>query len=452
MMNTPSPASMAEAATAVVRRLRDAGFEALWAGGCVRDRIMGRAAKDIDIATSARPDDVIGLFENTHAFGKAFGVVQVLHDDHPFEVATFRKDIGSRDGRHPDAVTFTSAEEDARRRDFTINGLFFDPIDGRIIDYVGGQDDIARRVVRTIGDAHDRFAEDYLRMLRAVRFSSTLQFELDADAQAAIRALAPRIAQVSAERIAQELTRLLTESPAAGDGVRLLERTGLLKEVLPEVTRMIGCQQPPEFHPEGDVFEHTLIMLNGMADPTPLLAWSVLLHDVGKPPTFQLAKEKDGSERIRFNDHDNVGAGIAEQILQRLRMPNELVEGVKHCVANHMRFIHVQEMRKATLRRLVGAPDFATELELHRLDCQSSHGMLDNYAFLKAFSEELKHEPVLPPRWITGADVMALGIKEGPDVGRWLKVAYDAQLEGRCPTRDDLLAWLRTEIGGGNSA
>ena len=430
----------------VVRRLRDAGYEAYWAGGCVRDMIMGRVPKDYDIATSARPDDVLGLFDKTRELGKAFGVVQVHAGEFVFEIATFRKDLGSLDGRHPEAVQFSSAEEDARRRDFTINGLFFDPIEEKVIDFVDGQRDIAAKVIRAIGSPEERFAEDYLRMLRAVRFTSTLQFTLDEEAKAAIRKLATHITKISAERIQVELTRLLTESPAAGQGVRLLHEVGLLEILLPEFARTIGCQQPPEFHPEGDVFEHTLIMLDGMKNPTPLLAWSVLLHDVGKPPTFQVTREKDGSERIRFSDHDNVGADMAEQILQRLRMSNDLIEGVKHCVANHMRFIHVKEMRKATLRRMVGAPDFATELELHRLDCSSSHGMLDNYEFLTHFSEEMRNEPVLPQRWITGADVMAMGLPEGPEIGRWLKTAYDAQLEGRFATREELLAWLKTEI------
>jgi len=441
-----STSSIREHAAGVVRTLAKAGYEAYWAGGCVRDTIMGRTPKDYDIATRARPDDVLKLFTKTREVGKAFGVVQVHSGDFMFDVATFRRDVGTQDGRHPDHVEFCAAEEDAKRRDFTINGLFYDPMRDQVIDFVGGVDDIRGKLVRSIGSPDERFAEDFLRMLRAVRFASTLQFELDPPAADAIRRLASNITRVSPERIQQELTRILVESPAAGQGVRMLQDTGLLPVILPEISAMIGVEQPPEFHPEGDVFVHTMMMLDAMKERTPELAYSVLFHDVAKPPTFTRGIEPDGRERIRFTGHDTMGAEMTEQIMKRLRFSNELTEAVKFCVGNHMRFIAVPEMRKATLRRLVGAPTFPTELELHRLDCSSSHGDLSNYLLLTQFFEEMKNEPVLPEPWISGSDIMALGIPEGREIGRWKKAAYDAQLEGRFPSREELLPWLEREI------
>ena len=444
--------SIREHAAGVVRTLVKSGYEAYWAGGCVRDTIMGRTPKDFDIATSARPDDVLKLFTKTREVGKAFGVVQVHSGDFMFDVATFRRDAGVQDGRHPERVEFCAAEEDARRRDFTINGLFYDPMRDQVIDFVGGVDDIRRKLVRSIGSPDERFAEDFLRMLRAVRFASTLQFDLDPAAADAIRRLAPNIARISPERIQQELTRILVESPAAGQGVRLLQDTGLLPVILPEISAMIGVEQPPEFHPEGDVFVHTMMMLDAMKERTPELAYAVLFHDVAKPPTFTRGIEPDGRERIRFTGHDTMGAEMTGEIMKRLHFSNDLTEAVKFCVGNHMRFIAVPEMRKSTLRRLVGAPTFPTELELHRLDCSSSHGDLSNYLLLTQFFEEMKNEPVLPEPWISGQDVMALGIPEGREVGRWKKVAYDAQLEGRFASREELLSWLQGELAKAGAA
>lgn len=435
-----------EKALGIARRLADAGHRALLAGGCVRDMLMQRPAKDFDIATSATPDQVEALFAHTHALGKAFGVIQVLVDGSPFEVATFRSDLAYVDGRRPEGVVFSSPELDAQRRDFTVNGLFYDPLTGRVIDHVGGQDDLKRRVIRAIGAPRQRFAEDFLRMLRAARFASTLEFEIDPETAAAVRALAPEITMISAERIAQELTRLLTESPRAGRGVRLLHDLGLLQQVLPEIPPMIGCEQPPQFHPEGDVFVHTMLMLDALEKPSPLLAWSVLLHDVGKPPTFAVTREPDGSDRIRFNNHAEVGARMAEDILRRLRMSNELTDAVVHCVRNHMRFGDAGRMKESTLRKLVGAPTFATELELHRIDCLSSHADTSNVDLLKAFVEKIRNEPVLPKPWLGGRDLIAMGLTPGPEFSRWLQLAYDAQLESRFPDRNALFDWLRTEI------
>lgn len=435
-----------EKAKGVVRRLADAGHRALFAGGCVRDMLMGRALKDFDIATSATPDQVEALFENTHAFGKSFGVIQVLIGETPFEVATFRTDLAYTDGRHPDAVAFSTPEEDAQRRDFTVNGLFYDPLADDVIDYVGGQEDLRRKIIRAIGEPAKRFGEDYLRMMRAARFASTLEFSIEEKTAAAIRELSPNILKISAERIGQELTRLLTESPKAGHGIRLLHDLRLMEHVLPEILPMIGCEQPPQFHPEGDVFVHTMMMLDAAQSPSPLLAWSLLLHDVGKPPTFAITREPDGSDRIRFNNHADVGARMAEVILRRLRMSNELIEGVVHCVANHMRFGEVSRMRESTLRKLIAAPTFETELELHRIDCISSHNETGNIKILTDFAEKVRNEPVLPKPWLSGRDLIALGMEPGPEMGRWLRIAYDAQLENQQPDRDALLAWLQSEI------
>jgi poly(A) polymerase len=442
----PAPDALRHSARQVVLRLQTAGHRALWAGGCVRDEIMGRAPKDYDIATSARPDQIEALFEETRSFGRAFGVVQVVLDGCAFEVATFRKDREYEDGRRPSSVEFSTAEEDARRRDFTINGLFYDPLKEVIIDFVDGQADIRRRVIRTIGRPEDRFQEDYLRMLRAVRFAACLEFDMDPETSAAIRRNARNIGNIAAERIQQELTRLLMEAPKPGGGVRLLDEVGLLDIILPEVARMKGVAQPPKFHPEGDVFTHTMLMLDAMENRSPTLVYAVLFHDVAKPLTYRVARESNGEERIRFDGHDKVGADLTVEIMKRLRFSNDLTEDVARCVRNHMRFIAVPEMRESTLRQMVGAPTYPVELELHRVDCLSSHGDLGNYEFLKEFEAKPRSTPALPPPWITGHDIMALGISEGPEVGRWRKRGYEAQLEGRFTDREEALAWLRREM------
>jgi poly(A) polymerase len=434
-------------ARAIARSLHAAGFQALFAGGCVRDLLLGRAPKDFDIATNATPDTIAKLFHRTIATGRAFGVMQVVLEGHPTEVATFRRDIGIADGRRPAAVVFSSAEEDAQRRDFTINGLFQDPENGAVLDYVGGRADLERKLIRAIGAPRARFAEDYLRLLRAIRFAATLEFEIEPATFAAVRELAPHITAISAERIQQELSRLLVEAPRAGQGLRLLQRSGLLAVLLPEVAALEGQEQPPQFHPEGDVFEHTVLMLDAMpAGRSRTLAWAVLLHDIGKPPTATLTREPDGSDRIRFNFHDEVGARLTEKVLRRLKMSADEIEDITYCVKNHMRFKEVRQMRRAKLRQLVGARTFGVELELHRLDCGSSHGDVENVAFLQRFQEELKNEPVLPKPWITGHDLLARGLPSGPELGRWHKRAYELQLEGRYASREELLAWLEAEL------
>ncbi len=433
-------------AAQILRLLREQGYDTYWAGGCVRDKLLGRPPKDIDIATGARPEDIARLFPHAKEVGRAFGVMLIPSGDHAFEVSTFRKDRAYVDGRHPTSVEFTEAEEDARRRDFTINALFYDPVEDRVVDYVNGQRDLKDRLIRAIGRPDDRFAEDHLRLLRAVRFASVLQFCIEPGTFSAIQRLAPMIHRISAERIQQELTRLLLESPRAGDGLVLLRESGLLKEILPEVERMAGQEQPPEFHPEGDVFTHTAMMLNEMKEPTLHLAYGILLHDVGKPPTASLGTDADGRPRIRFNNHATVGAGIAEDILERLRFSNHDREAIVHSVRNHMRFMDVRRMRRSTLRRLIRSPHFPTELELHRVDCLCSHGDLSNVDFLTERLAEIRAEPVLPPRWVTGRDLIALGVPEGPRIGEWLNKAYEWQLEGVCRDREETLARLRTEL------
>jgi poly(A) polymerase len=430
----------------IVETLQREGYEALFAGGCVRDELLGREPKDYDIATNARPEMILRLFRRTLPIGKAFGVIGVITDEHTYEVATFRNDHGYEDGRRPDRVVFSTAEEDALRRDFTINGLFQDPLTGEIFDYVEGRADLERQVVRAIGDPSERFQEDHLRMLRAVRFSTTLGFELDATTAEAIRPMAALINRVSVERIQQEVSRILLEAIHPGDALRLMLDLGLLQQFLPEVADLVGIEQPEEFHPEGDVFEHTVQMLNRMEERNRVLAWSVLLHDIGKKPTAELTTEPDGSKRWRFNQHAPIGAKMAKDILQRLKFPNREIDAIVHCVKNHMNFMNVQKMRKAKLRRFIGHPTFATELELHRLDCISSNGFLDNFVFLQEFLEELAHEPALPAPWVNGHDIMALGVPRGPTVGEWMTRAYEAQLEGRATDREDLLAWLRKKI------
>lgn len=452
MANALHPESEA-AAQRIAGRLSAAGFRALFAGGCVRDRLMGRQAKDTDIVTNATPDQVEALFPGSEAVGKAFGVIIVREGRHAFEVATFRRDAAYDDGRRPRSVTFTDEATDARRRDFTINGMFLDPATGEVIDHVGGRADLAARLIRAIGDPSERFAEDYLRMLRAVRFASVLEFEIEPATAAAIRRLAPRAANLSAERVQSELTRMLVESPRAGRGLVLLRETGLLDIVLPEVAAMAGVEQPAEFHPEGDVFTHTVGMLDLMPRPREAdLVWSVLLHDVGKPPTRAWGPGADGKPRIRFDGHDKAGSDIADRVLRRLRLPNRTIERVVGAVAGHMRFINVPQMRRATLRRMVGSSDFELNMELHRLDCLASHGNLENYDRLRAAAAEWQSEAALPKPLVRGGDVIGWGVPVGPQVGRWMAAAYEQQLEHPEWDRERLLGWLQRAIAAGGGA
>jgi poly(A) polymerase len=428
-------------AASVVRRLREAGFIALYAGGCVRDMLLGKEPQDYDIATDARPEQVQRIFERTYAVGAHFGVVVVHEEEHDFQVATFRSDWQYVDGRRPEGVTFSTPRLDAERRDFTINGLFYDPIEKDVIDYVDGQRDLAARIVRAIGDPVARFREDRLRLLRAVRFTAVLGFEIEPATWAAVKDHAADIHDVSAERIREELVKIFLHRSRVR-GFDLLVESGLMRAVLPEVLALQGCRQPPQFHPEGDVFVHTRAMLGLLPDVVSVpLVFGVLLHDIAKPRTF--AVDADG--RIRFNGHDKIGAEMTEQIMTRLRFSRAEIDATVSAVLNHMVFKDVQEMRVAKLKRFLARPGFDDELELHRVDCLGSHGMVDNYEFLLRKREEFAAEPLIPPPLVTGNDLKALGLAPGPVFKDILDAVATRQLEGTLRTRDEALAWIRSE-------
>lgn len=428
------------AARSIVERLRAKGFEALYAGGCVRDQLLGLTPHDYDVATNARPEQVEALFPRTVPVGVQFGVIIVLEQGAEIQVATFRGDGAYHDGRHPESVRYTDAEGDSRRRDFTVNGLFFDPIEERILDFVEGRRDLESRLLRAIGDPSERFAEDKLRLLRAVRFATTLGFEIDPDTWREILVWSPEIHAVSAERIREELVKILL-SPNRLRGFDLLDESGLLRQVLPEMEALKGCDQPPEFHPEGDVFVHTRLMLSMLAPDASLpLVLSVLFHDIGKPAT----RVVDETGRIRFNGHEGVSAGMTLRLLQRLRFPNEVIDAVIPAVRLHMSFKDVPNMRVATLKRMMARPTFEEELELHRVDCLASHGMLDNHAMLIAKREEFGRAPLIPEPLITGHDLIALGMKPGPEFAEVLMSVQTRQMEGTLNTREEALAWVRS--------
>jgi poly(A) polymerase len=434
------------AARLIVERLRARGFEALYAGGCVRDQLLGLTPHDYDVATNARPEQVEALFPRTVPVGVQFGVIIVLEQGAEIQVATFRGDGTYHDGRHPESVRFTDAEGDAARRDFTVNGLFFDPIEERILDFVEGRRDLESRLLRAIGDPSERFAEDKLRLLRAVRFATTLGFEIDPDTWREILVWSPEIHAVSAERIRDELVKILL-SPNRLRGFDLLDKSGLLRQVLPEMDALKGCDQPPEFHPEGDVFVHTRLMLSMLAPDASLpLVLSVLFHDIGKPAT----RAVDETGRIRFNGHEGVSAGMTLRLLQRLRFRNEVIDAVIPAVRLHMSFKDVPNMRVATLKRMMARPTFEEELELHRVDCLASHGMLDNHAMLIAKREEFGREPLIPEPLITGHDLIALGMKPGKHFAEILQAVQTRQLEGSLTSREEALEWIKSTLSGGN--
>ncbi|MCL2104350.1 MAG: CCA tRNA nucleotidyltransferase [Kiritimatiellaeota bacterium] len=422
------------AARGIARDLTRTGFQAYFAGGCVRDALLGRPLKDVDIATSASPDQVEKLFEgHTVSVGKAFGVILVQRDGFSFDVATFRTDGPYTDGRHPEGVCFATPEHDAQRRDFTVNGLFRDPESGQVIDFVGGLADLDARVIRAIGDPEARFREDHLRMLRAVRFSAVLGFRLDDGTREAIARHAGWIKRVSAERVATELVRMLCESPRPSAALDLLLETGLLAQVLPEVLALRGVEQPPQYHPEGDVWTHTCLMLDDLPTPRdPDLTLGVLFHDIGKPAAFCVAPDDTtGQLRIRFPCHASIGVRMTKSILTRLKFPTERIETVSALVSEHMHFVDAQNMRRAKLRRFLGGPHFPKMLELVRLDIKHSNGDFSTWDFLKSQYDAFTDEPVLPEPKIRGRDLLALGIPPGPPMGKLLAELYDAQLEGR---------------------
>jgi poly(A) polymerase len=427
-----------DAAHEIVSRLRAGGHEAYFAGGCVRDMLLERTPKDYDVATKATPQEIQTVFPSAHGVGAHFGVVIVKLGSHPIEIATFRTDGSYSDGRRPDSVAFSTAEEDAQRRDFTINGVFFDPLEKRYLDYVGGQADLAARCLRAIGNPEARFREDYLRLLRAVRFAATLDFSIDPATLRAMKDCAPGLAKISVERIQAEFSRMMM-LPNRVQAFDLLVETGLMAVFLPEILCLQGVEQPPQWHPEGDVYVHTRLMLSLLAPDAPLeLVLSVLLHDIGKPATYSV----DETGRIRFSGHDAVGAEMAQGILQRLKYPTHVVDAVKEMVARHMQYMNVQDMRKAKLKRFMARPTFELELEMHRVDCAGSNGFTDNYEFLLAKRDEFAHEPLIPPKLLDGHDLIALGYPSGKELGVILTEVQTQQLEGILTTREAALAYV----------
>jgi poly(A) polymerase len=453
--------SLRETAAEIVRRLQTAGFAAFWVGGCVRDFLLGREPLDYDIATDAHPEQIEKLFKRTIAVGRKFGVMVVVEDKHQFQVATFRAEADYRDGRHPEQVTFGDAEADARRRDFTVNGLFYDPIAKKLHDWVGGEKDLRAKIIRTIGLPDERFAEDHLRLLRAVRFAAQLDFEIEPQTFAAVKRLAPKIKLISAERIRDELIKLFAPgkvgqasslsinrqdacSTIAARGLVLLRDTGLLEPILPEIAATIACEQSPDFHPEGTVFKHICLMLEKMPPGAPLsLPWTVILHDIGKPVT---AERDPQTGAIHFYEHEKVGAAMAEKILARLRFPRRQTDEIVACVRQHMQFKDVKQMRTATLRRLLMRETFPLELELHRLDCLGSHGDLEHYEFLVVQAEELKKKPAIRPPLLTGKDLIKLGMKPGPAMGVLLNEVREKQLQDELKTPRQARAWVKKQI------
>ncbi len=508
-MTTDSPKTTARE---IVAQLQAADFAAFWVGGCVRDFLLGREPQDFDIATDARPEQVEKLFKKTIPVGKKFGVIIVVEGGQQFQIATFRAEADYQDGRRPEKVVFASAEADALRRDFTVNGLFYDPLTNKIHDWVGGEKDLRAKIIRTIGVPEERFGEDHLRLLRAVRFAAQLDFEIEPKTFAAIQKLAPKIKLISAERVRDELIKLFappdgqttTLTPALSPGERenvkgivvnrmlselaqrgnkklplpgeragvradnvtnystaarglvLLRDSGLLEHILPELAATIDCEQSPDFHPEGSVFNHICLMLEkmparpslnssfGAASVRESLPWAVLLHDIAKPVT---AERDTATGKIHFYGHEKVGADMAENILQRLRFPKRQTEEIVAAVRHHMQFKDVKQMRKATLRRLLLRETFPLELELHRLDCLGSFGGLEHYNFLREQAEELEHQPTIRPPLLTGDDLIALGVKPGKALGALLAEIRELQLADELKTPREAKAWVKRQSG-----
>ncbi len=428
-------------ALSIIARLRAAGHQAYLVGGCVRDRLLGREPKDYDVATDARPDRVSDLFERSEQVGAHFGVVLVRENTAQVEVATFRSDSSYSDGRRPDAVRFEGGpREDALRRDFTINALLFDPETNGVLDFTEGRADLQRGVIRAIGDPESRFQEDHLRLIRAVRFAARLGFEIEPETMAALKRLHHLILRVSIERVRDELIRILIEG-GARRGFELLDETGLLVDLLPEVAAMKGVAQPPEFHPEGDVWVHTLLLLEKLRNPTITLAVGALLHDVGKPATFRIA------DRIRFDGHVEEGVRLAHVILNRLRFSSGQIERIEALIANHMRFLNTGQMRESTMKRFLRTDNFAEHVELHRLDCLSSNGKLDSYKRVVARLAELGEEDLRPKPILTGRDLIEQGYHPGPAFAKILAAVEDAQLEARVQDKEQALELVRERFG-----
>jgi poly(A) polymerase len=439
-MASDSPNAIAKK---IVKVLQAAGFAAFWVGGSVRDFLLGREPQDFDIATDAKPEQVERLFKKTIGVGKQFGVMVVVENKQQFQVATFRAEADYVDGRRPTKVVFADAKADASRRDFTVNGLFYDPLAKKLHDWVGGEKDLHARIIRTIGKPEERFAEDHLRLLRAIRFAAQLDFEIEPKTFAAVKSLAPKIKLISAERIRDELLKLFAP-PHAARGLVLLRDSGLLEHVLPELATTISCAQSPDYHPEGSVFNHIRLMLEKLpANSRVLLPWAVLFHDIAKPATA----EKDlQTGSIHFYGHEKIGAEMTREVLDRLRFPKREIDEIVGCVRNHMQFKDVKQMRKATLRRLLLRDTFPLELELHRLDCLGSHGSLDHYEFLIGQAEELKKKPQIRPPLLNGNDLIKLGMKPGPALGAMLNEIREKQLAEELKSKREAKAWAKGKL------
>lgn len=438
--------SARESAVFIVKQLRREGYQAYLAGGCVRDMLLKKAPQDYDIATAARPEDIQRIFPDTIPVGAQFGVMLVLIDGAPFEVASFRHDGPYLDGRHPSHVRYGTLEEDVRRRDFTINGMIYDPLEDRVIDWVDGQKDLDRCTIRAIGKAHERFAEDRLRMIRAVRFAASLKFDIEPATFEAIRQSATTVTQISWERIGDEVTRILTEG-GAPRGFELLDESGLLEVLLPEIVAMKNTAQSPDYHPEGDVFKHTMLLLSHLESPSETLAYGCLLHDIAKPVCI-----RQEAHRITFYGHTEQGAALAEEILKRLKRGRAVWERVAYLVRNHLRPVQAPLMRLSTLKRFLREDGIDELLELARIDALSSNGDLQYYRFCKERLAELKDEEIRPEPLLRGGDLIEMGFKPGPLFGQILRQVEDAQLGGELTTREEALAWVKNkfsvEVGG----
>ena len=423
-------------ALAILKTLHDQGHDAYFAGGAVRDLLLEKSISEIDIATSASPQEIEQLFPKTIPVGKQFGVIVVVQDTNHYEVTTFRKEANYVDGRHPTRVSFTDARHDVERRDFTVNALFYNPFTEEVIDYLKGREDLERKLIRTVGPPQSRFQEDKLRLLRALRFACQLDFEIEQQTYQQVKEHASQLTQVSWERIRDEVLKILT-GPDPSRGLKLMSDSGILEVILPEIAAMQGVQQPPQFHPEGDVFVHTCLMFELSQERSETLALEILLHDVGKPPTFII------KERIRFDGHADLGAKMAEEICRRLRISNQQIEEVVDVVKDHLRFIHVQEMRESTLKRFLRKPNFSDHLELHRLDSLASHGNLSSYHFCQEKLEELSQEAMRPKPLINGHDLIRLGLEPGPLFSEILSAIEDFQLEGKLSSKEETLDWVK---------
>ncbi|NWF84890.1 MAG: CCA tRNA nucleotidyltransferase [Bryobacteraceae bacterium] len=440
-----SPDGLLALGREVASRLRDAGYEAWFVGGYVRDRLLGLPLHDLDLATSAPPPVLARLFPHAQQAGAHFGVLLVRGHGAEVQVATYRTEASYLDGRHPSEVRFeTDVREDVRRRDFTINALLEDPWSGEIVDHTGGREDLARKLIRAIGDPRERFAEDHLRLLRAVRFAARFGFEIEPATMDAIRASAPLIRRTSPERVRDEIARMLVQGEARR-AFELLDTSGLLAVVLPEVARMKGVPQPPDYHPEGDVWVHTLLLLEQLDSPRLELALAALLHDIGKPVTCTV------TDRIRFNNHDRAGAAMAREILHRLRFPREVCENTVSLIAQHMRFSDALNMRDSTFKRFTRQPVFEMLLELYRMDKLAGNRDLTKYYRVRERFRSIPPAELRPAPLLTGHDLLALGVPQGPEIGRLLAALEDEQLEGRLSTREEAQAWLRKALAPGTT-